>query len=249
MRTEQEIFANLASLCASPGYAHVIAYFCYRDNFVGYDGELKGENLSKLFSKDRLIRTEISTLIGLMARAPINYTLPSQQEFGIQIERTEALLSELHEILDQPMTVGMQAAIADKKTIPPWTAEAMREPIFYGGESAYNFQYRDLAPKKYARDEEWLRQNVGFSIEDAKQVLVAISSFQKGKLLAVVRGLKDLAEESRSVLEGFQFAASDIVATTQLPSELVDRVLSRFTFPDDGNPTFLALHEFNSTNA
>jgi hypothetical protein len=41
-----------------------------------------------------------------------------------------------------------------------------------------------------------LRQNVGFSIEDAKQVLVVISSFLKGKLLAVVRGLKDLPEES-----------------------------------------------------
>ena len=69
MRSEKDIFNDLAALCASPGYVHAIAYFCYRDHVVGFGDELKAEDYSKLFSMDRLIRTEISTLIGLMLRA------------------------------------------------------------------------------------------------------------------------------------------------------------------------------------
>jgi hypothetical protein len=78
-RTEQEIFDELAALCASQGYAHAIAFLCFRDNIVGYKDELRGEDYAKLFSLERLIRTEISTLIGLMARAPIDYALPSPE--------------------------------------------------------------------------------------------------------------------------------------------------------------------------
>src|SRR5262249_38446169 len=156
-RTEPEIFDELAALCASPGYAHAIAALCFRDNMVGYKDQLKGEDYAKLFSHERLIRTEISTLIGLMARAPIDYTLPRQEQINEFIAETEALLKEIHEAMMQPFVVAFRAAIADRKSNPFTTAEAMREPIFYGAESAFSFQYRDLAAKKYARDEDWLK--------------------------------------------------------------------------------------------
>ena len=70
LRSEQEVFDELAGVCQRPGFPHAIAAFCYRDNIVGYSDELKGEDYAKMFSSNRLIRTEISTLIGLMARAP-----------------------------------------------------------------------------------------------------------------------------------------------------------------------------------
>ena len=34
MRSEQVIFDEMAALCASPGYAHAIAYLCSRDNMI-----------------------------------------------------------------------------------------------------------------------------------------------------------------------------------------------------------------------
>ena len=200
MRTEREIFEDLAALCTSTGYAHAIAFFCYRDNVVGYGDELKGEDFAKLFSMDRLIGTEISTLIGLMTRAPVDYTLAKPEHLQVLIGRTEALLQELHKAMMEPMDIAMKAAIADGVTNPFSTAEAMREPIFYAAESAYSFQYRDLAPRKYARDEDWLRQNKGFSIDDARRVIVAITSFLNGKLLAVLHGLKDL----RQIVDGLR---------------------------------------------
>ena len=44
MRSEQEIFEELAQLCLNPGYVHVIAYFCFRDNFVRFEKEITPED-------------------------------------------------------------------------------------------------------------------------------------------------------------------------------------------------------------
>jgi hypothetical protein len=249
-RTEREIFDELAQLCTSPGYAHAIAFFSYRDSVIGFGEELKAKDFEKLFSMDRLIRTEISTLIGLMARAPIDYLLPSPQKVQDLIEHTEALLKELHEALVEPLASKVKAALADPKKPKPFTsAEAMREPIFYGSESAYSFQYYDLAPKKYSRDEDWLRQNKGFSIGEAKQVVVAVSMFLNENLLEVLKALKGLPFDKWTILDGFKFSVLQIVAISKLPVELVEKVLSAFAFRNDGNPTFTALNEFNATNA
>lgn len=92
MRKEQEVFDELAALCQSKGYAHVIAFFSFRDNLVAYKDKLKGADYARLFDWDRLIRTEISTLIGLMARGPIDLSIPSGDQFQEMAARSEALL-------------------------------------------------------------------------------------------------------------------------------------------------------------
>lgn len=38
-RTEREIFSELETLCADPGYIHAVAYFCFRDNLIKYTGQ------------------------------------------------------------------------------------------------------------------------------------------------------------------------------------------------------------------
>ena len=43
MRSEQEIFDELATLCASPGYAHAVAFLCWRDNMISYSVQMKAE--------------------------------------------------------------------------------------------------------------------------------------------------------------------------------------------------------------
>lgn len=170
MREEQEIFDDLAKICASPGYAHAIAYLCFRDNMVGYEGEMTAEDMQHLFSMDRLVRTEISTLIGLLIKGKINYSLPTPVVMQNYLEKTEALLQEMHN--------SMSAKLAEN---PLTSGAALREPIFYGGESAYTFQYRDLAIKKYANDDAWLITNKGFSIQQASNVVRAVSEIQNKK--------------------------------------------------------------------
>ena len=75
-RDESEIFSQLETLCTSPGYIHAIAYFCFRDNIVGYTNKMKVEDLLKQYSPERLVRSEISTLIGLACKSKIEINLP-----------------------------------------------------------------------------------------------------------------------------------------------------------------------------
>ena len=252
-RLEQDIFNDLAMLCASPGYAHAIAYFCFRDHVVGYGDAVKGEDYAKLFSSERLSRTEISTLIGLMSRVPRDLALPDPRTLQRYLERTETLLKELHEVMEEPSKAELEAAFADPakpQTTNPFTsATVLREPIFYGAESAYSFQYRDLAVLKYARDEEWLKKNKGFSPEEAKKIVAAIAEFLSNKLLETLKGLKGLPPEQWTLLGGFQFTTADIIAESELPAATVDAVLAAFQFPENGNPTFSAIHDFNAGNA
>lgn len=70
MRTEREIFSELAKLCAAQGYVHVIASLSFRDNVVPYVGEMKPQDMRHMFSRSRLLRTEISAFLD---------SLPSQR--------------------------------------------------------------------------------------------------------------------------------------------------------------------------
>lgn len=252
-RKEQDVFDDLAKLCASPGYAHAIAHFCFRDNVIKYSGELKGEDYAKLYSDERLIRTEISTLIGLMLRAPRDLSLPSPEPLSQYIERSEALLTELHLAMSAPMFETLRAAMADptktKDADPFSTAEAMREPIFYGAESAYSFQYRDLAARKYARDSEWLSNHKGFSPEHAREVVSAVNTLLADDLFSVLKGLKELPPEQWTLLPGFEFSCAKLAEASGLPVATVKNVVEAFSFPDDGNPSFTSLHDFNAANA
>ncbi len=250
-RPEQTIFDDLAALCVSPGYIHAIAHFSFRDHVIGFGDVLRGEDYAKLFSFDRLIRTEISTLIGLMLRAQRDLTLPDQKTFQQYLERTEALLKELHEALNEPAKAALTAAMADPtgSTNPFTGAALLREPIFYGAESAYASQYRDLSVLKYGRDDTWLTTNKGFSAEEAQKVITAVSAFLSDNLLKTIKGLKGLPPEQWTMMGGFEFMAADVVTGSELGLATVDAVLAAFCFPDDGNPTFTALHEFNAANA
>ena len=152
-REESQILEDLATLAALPGYVHAVAHICHRDNVIHIKGNLKPSDMDRLFSRERLIRTELTTLIGLMAKNPLNLSqLPSDVVEGY-VKRTDVLMEELHNAMSYPMFAAMFEAVkAGTKPPDPWRGPGMREPIFYGTESAYAFQYRDLVPEKYGAD-------------------------------------------------------------------------------------------------
>lgn len=142
-RKESEVFKEIEVLCHSPGYIHAIAYFCFRDNTIRYADEVKPEDVLQQFSMERLVRTEISTLIGLACKKDINETLPSPGVMQEYISGTDALLQELHHSMMPPMQeVFDPNRIGDDDFNPFNSGAVLRESIFYGGESAYHFQYR-----------------------------------------------------------------------------------------------------------
>jgi len=249
LRTEQDIFDELESLCRSPGYIHCIAYLAYRDTLVRYTDLITAEDLKPLFSPDRLVRTEISTLIGLLVKAEIDYTLPSPEVTQGYIDLTEMLLKELHDSMWAEFNFDLNNPTPDPSDLMSRGA-VIRESIFYGPESAYSFQYRDLAPKKYSLDDEWLKRTKGFSILAARDVLRALGTLQNDKLTIMANSLRYSPREQWTPLPAFSFSTEEVSKATGLTREVVNNVVESFALPhEEKNRQFKTLSDFNAVNA
>lgn len=200
---------------------------------------------------EKLARIEISTLIGLMVRHEIDFSLPDPHDLSDYVKKTDQLMLELHESMTaSSFNVGEWRGLADEGRTPFETGEAFREPIFYSGDSAYVFQYRDLLPKKYGADDEWLQRSKGFRIEEAKVVLVAVVEHQSRSIPAHMGVMRSQHPSAWTFLPGFTFSLQDISGLSGLPSETVAAVLASFTLPAESrNEGFQDLHDFNATTA
>lgn len=247
LRSEQEIFADLEVLCVKPGYVHALAYFCFRDNIIPYVDEMTEADLQKMFSPSRLIRTEINTLIGLMVKASIDWTLPTPQALQEYINTSEKLLEELHYCMTGDPFAGLTKEAVAAGTFDPFSSgAAMREPIFYGGESAYIFQYLDLAARKYAADAPWLKVQRGFTIDDARTVALAIERVHSDRFIESKEQLCRMHPNEWTMLPCFAVSVADVAAKAGLAPELTEHILTAFTLPtDECNSGFAALHDFN----
>ena len=107
-REEVSIFGDLAEICARPGFIHAVAAFCMRDNVWGFDGRLKAEDVLRRRGRE-LIRSEISTLAGLMLKGSLDQTFPGPAAIQEMMDGAERLLEELH----QSMIVPMHESIAN----------------------------------------------------------------------------------------------------------------------------------------
>jgi len=250
-RSERQIFDELAALCVAPGYAHAIAYLCFRDNIVRFVGEMKAEDMAHMSSMKNLSRAEISTLIGLMVKAPIDYAMPAPQAMQDYITRTDALLAELHQVMSlESFQIHDWKRLASEGGSPFQQGQAYREPIFYGDESAYVFQYLDLAGRKYAADDSWLQQTKGFTIGAAQSVVRAVGAIQSGKLPARLEAMRQLPPADWTILPAHLLTTAEVAKRSGIDAVLVERVLEAFTLPDgEANQAFTALDDFSVANA
>ena len=246
MRTEQEIFDDLAKLCASPGYVHVIAYLCVRYNFAFYQTEIAADDMQHLYSRTRLIRTEISTLIGLLIKQEIDYSLPHPSVMQEYVDKTGSLLEELHQSLKAAIIEEVESENTGQVNFKQFTGQALREPIFYGGESAYSFQYRDLAPKKYISDEEWLKANKGFAIQIARDIAHAVANIQNEKSGATIAKIMESSPNEWNLLPAFTVTTQEVMERTGIDGAVVEKVLIAFSIPaEKRNEDFRELADFN----
>lgn len=251
IRPEAEVFADLAALCQSPGFVHAIAYFDFRDNLIRFGDQLDAEAMESQHAAERLVRTEISTMIGLMVQAPIDTTLPAPEHFQEYIDRAQALLKELHWAMSASWRDSFKVVDgAVQMQEPIWAGPNLREPIFYSGESAYGFQYRALAIRKYAADNPWLLANKGFEIEDAVVVAQTLADVLSERQMTLSKTMVELPPHQWTMLPGSVFSVGDVEARCDIDRVRIEAVLAAFTLPQgDLNPRFTALHEFNATNA
>jgi len=250
-RSEQEVFADLAALCSRPGYVHAVAQFSFRDNVILYAGDMKEADMRNMFSPSRLIRTEINTLLGLMIKTEIDWTLPAPKTVQEYMDATERLLEELHHCLSGEFWSGLTKEAVESGSFNPFErGEVLREPIFYSGEAVYNFQYLDLAACKYAADASWLQANRGFTIDQATCVAKAVEEVHADNFDAIRERMRRQHPDEWTMLPLFAFEADAVAAKANLAADVVERVLGAFALPStERNTGFNTLHDFNVMTA
>jgi hypothetical protein len=140
-RAEAEILADLKALCMQPGFAQAVAISCIRDDLIFFDGvEVTAADMNPLYARSRLIRTEVATLLGYMVQAGDVPLQAPERDPSDMLKEAEVLLEELHRHLSSRWFIDLPAHIASGESLPAMGAEAMREPIFYGGEAAFSEQ-------------------------------------------------------------------------------------------------------------
>ncbi|MGN7929409.1 YecA family protein [Sphingopyxis sp. 22461] len=241
-RSEADILIELRETCRTPGFAHLVAHLVVRDDFVIYHEEVTPADMQNLYGFSRLNRPEIATLIGYMIQDGGDALAAPPANPAAVLARAEALLSELQHRLNLPPTgaPSLEAYIEMRET-----GEAMREPMFYGAESAFTFQYRDLAAEKYRADNDWLETNKRFTIEDACTAVDAIVALQEEQITARLVETNQAGREDWSLLQGFILDRAAIAVRCALPDSSLDAILEAFSTPIGGNADFLSIHDHN----
>ena len=246
-RDEKAIFDDLEALCQQPGYAHIIAYFCLRDNSIFSDSKQATKDaILEKYNQNRLIRNEISLLIGLMCKKTLNLELPEPKKFQELVSQTELLLKELH--------LSMMIRTGDSGSIEEFlkymnSGEMLREPIFYTGDSAYHFQYRDFSKFKYSYDNDWFILNKEYSVEQLYKVISSIEGIQTEKINETLKDLQKEKLNNYTILPGYIFSIQDISYKTGIDAKTIENIINSFSFSKESNDKFECINDFNATNA
>ncbi|KGM48030.1 hypothetical protein ATO9_13670 [Pseudooceanicola atlanticus] len=245
MRSEEECFQELIELCRSPGFAHAIAMLCFRDNWIGLKDQMTGKLIADMKSPQRLVRTEIASLIGGLLGGPGSTELPDQAVIAQYLERTERLLEEIHQCMVKDAFSARKAG-----TSPLSTGEAIREAAFYATESAYAFQYNAFSEMRYQQDKQWLADNVGFTPEDAKIIADAIVGIQSQKAQDHLESLRHIDQKFWTMLPAFELEQGALVTASGLSEKTVENFFDAFTCDVSfDNATFQSVTDFNITSA
>lgn len=248
-RDESQIVGDLEELACSPGYVHALAHICHRDSVIHIKEVLKPSDMDRLFSRERLIRTEFMTLLGLMVKKPLDISQQPKAVIDSYVQRTDILMQELHNAMSYPMFVSMLEAIKDGREPPnPWHGPGMREPIFYGTESAYAFQYRDLVPERFGADDTWLLKNKGFTSGQARTIAKTMCSLMDDKGTKLLAGFRANNGSLQTWLSAFEFSLEEVVFHSGVEEHIVQSFFDAFIF-SGFNEGFNEIGDFNEVAA
>ncbi|MBU9814376.1 preprotein translocase subunit SecA, partial [Rahnella sp. C60] len=232
-RSEAEVFSELESLCTSYGFIHVLAILTCINNVTLYEEDLNPGNIQHLYTKERLIRTEISTIAGLLLKSDIHTTYPGEFELLKFLDNVNDCLNRLHN--------AMFSKNNDSGNI------VIKESIFYSAESAYDFQYLDMASEKYALDDSWFKENMGFSCSDLISVGRCINSVIVDQVTDFLNS--GLGLYSENLLQAYEISIEKISSKTGLDDRKVKEIISLFSSVENSNKRFMNVSDFNEFNA
>ena len=205
----------------------------------------------------RLNVQELSLLLGLMVKCPLKLTFPpSEEKANQQATIASRLLEELH---GTHSFSRLEASAWGQADVQYWankvgncyddwmdSGRGMVEPIFYGEDGAYDFQYLEMAEKKYRNDKQWIREHLGTSwksILNIAEQLKGLAQLRAGQ----IHTASTFQEMSLQCLAVFLFSPEDIGNVNQ---DAVASFLDAFALtPGEANKEFLHIGAYNAVHS
>ncbi|MEO5707539.1 MAG: SEC-C metal-binding domain-containing protein [Alteraurantiacibacter sp.] len=254
MKTESQIFSELSSICISKGYIHALSHIIYRDNIVVFGEKITKVDYEKIYRPDRLIRTEIAVLIGLWLQGDRSLGHPGANNIKQMVEDSDRLLTELHAAILAPahsdFVAAFEARLTDPDTESPLgKAAAMREAIFYAAESAFTYQYLELAASRYGADDEWLIANKGFTADQASVFFAELIEWLSNSIVEKLKYLTSIDPNEWQFLEIFCFTLEEAAHFSTLDESVIKNILKAFSSPSfSRNQSYARVNSLNEAN-
>ena len=239
-RSKEHIISDLVALTQKEGFTYTFCCMVLTNLWPSPD------EYSKIDWNQRLNHQELSFLLGLMVKNPLELVPPiSVQTVGAQANDAFRLLVELH----KAHTFSESGVEEDStKDFLSWVKGGlgMIEPIFYGEEGAYEFQYLEMAEKRYKNDKEWIREHVGTSLESVIDIArqLQLLAHNRTNSLNSTLGFADWCVQ---LLSAFSFSPEDL---TDIDPIAVNCLLGKFTLtPGKVNKDLNSLGAYNKAHS
>ena len=250
-RTQSDIFADLARLCQEPGFIYSICLMVGRSLWMSTD------EVVDIDWNERPNQGELSLLLGLLARHTIKLEVVLSEEGVLdQVRRAMGLLEELHQQVmfpqppnePTPTLTGQERLSGLQKSYEEWmnSGLGMVEPIFYGREGAYDFQFLEMASTRYAADDQWIQNHTGYSPETFIEISKNIGQLTLEGMRSIKPGLP-FDELSAEILSAMSFRMEDFPPTDRHP---LQNFITAFSFTPGGiNQKFGGIWDYNEVHS
>lgn len=239
-RPSELITSDLEKLTAEPGFIYTFCLMVLEFLWMSPD------QITAIDWYERPNNREMSVLLGFLVKHAVDsWNPPSEEIYNVQRKRTCSLLQELHlSYAFPPPNPGE----GNHSTDPAWPAEVshayeewinngdgMVEPILYGGEGAYDFQYLEMADERYSLDHAWLEEHLGTSYGSIIQVAQRFKEMA-GSRVRNLRHPYSFEDFSEQILSALSFSPADFPTDDRFAFEtLVDKFA---LFPGSVNESF-----------
>ena len=244
------IIADIENLVQTNGFIYCFAYMVLSSLWTRTD------QLADIDWNARPNPAELTLVLGLMVKQPLHFSpIPTEQVARQQAVTTYALLEELHQAHiyqphhhDTDHHPNHQTTDAEPQSFGNWmnTGQRMVESIFYGGAGAYDFQYLEMAPKRYKYDQPWLAKHLNTNLD----VIVTIAHHLKHLAqtrVSQITAAKSFVQFALQLLNALSFTLDDL---RHIDTKAVDAFLTFFTLtPGTVNQDFNSIGSYNAAHS
>ena len=252
VRSESEIVTDLESLSQEKGY---IYSFCRMVNEYLW---LKPGDPEIPDWHSQLNVRELTFLLGLMVKYQLTVSdPPSERESDLHIDKTNELFHELHQTHAFPKTKEINAAQVNLEdwgsglinTYTDWikSGKGIVEPVFYGEEGAFDFQFLKMAARRYRFDNEWIKSNIGIDVDTLTDIAGKIKQLTEDRINDITR-TSDFRESCFRLLSIFLIKPDDVAGANR---EEIDVFLETFSVElrDEVNQNLDTIGEYNTVDS